>query len=92
MRRSVALRIALVSVWLVALLGTGALAVAHTPKRDAESPRQRVCFPAGKWDARDAVRPCARITAVYEDGSVEVAVSDADGDVRWRSQVGALDR
>lgn len=90
MRGSLAVRVAVVTVWVVALLGTTALAVAHTPRAARPAPSERVCFPAGKWDADDAVRPCARITGVYEDGSVEVAVSDADGTVRYTTGVGNL--
>lgn len=57
---------------------------------DRQSPR--ACFPAGKWDADQGKRPCAKIVRVYEDGSVRVAVSDASGKLRYRAGVGAKDR
>lgn len=52
----------------------------------------QACFPASKWDAKDSERPCARIVRVYEDGSVRIAVSDADGTPRFAVGVGAKDR
>lgn len=54
--------------------------------------QQRVCFPAAKWDAPNAKRPCARIVRVFEDGSVRVRVEDASGQLRYRAGVGARDR
>ena len=51
------------------------------------------CFPAGKWGpARDGVRPCVKVTRIFEDGSFTFRVSDADGTERYTSGVGALDR
>jgi hypothetical protein len=32
----------------------------------------RACFPASKWDANDADRPCVSVDAPQEDGSVRV--------------------
>ncbi len=56
----------------------------------------RTCFPAKLWDGTeqhpDSVRPCVRVTRIYEDGSFKFAVSDADGTVRYSGGVGAQDR
>ena len=49
----------------------------------------RVCFPADRWDADDDDRPCALIAKVWEDGSVKVAVSQADGSERYMTTTGA---
>jgi hypothetical protein len=80
---------------LIALAVSGATAAA-TPSHDgavsvANSPR--VCRSAATWGpAPDRYRPCARIVAVEEDGSIRLEVSDADGTVRYTTGVGALDR
>lgn len=71
---------------LLLLIAVGAVASAGVHSA------QRVCFPAAKWDAAAGKRPCARIVRVFEDGSVRVAVSDANGTVRYTTGVGALDR
>jgi hypothetical protein len=64
--------------------------VAYATARPSSSPR--TCFPAAKWGpAPDRLRPCARIVRVFEDGSVQLAVEDASGRVRWRATVGARD-
>jgi hypothetical protein len=77
-----------------ALCLVGAVEFSDGASRPAPSPR--VCFPDRKWNEEygtpDAFRPCARIVTVYEDGSVEVAVSDANGTVRWTAGIGARDR
>lgn len=47
------------------------------------------CYPAARWaPAPDAVRPCASIARVWEDGSVTVRVQDADGVVRYTVGIG----
>lgn len=53
---------------------------------------QRTCFPARLWSASQSYRPCARVTKVEEDGSVTIAVSDADGVVRYTASYGAVGR
>lgn len=73
------------------LILTALLGPADAQTRPVKA-KPRVCFPAKRWDAAPGKRPCARITRVYEDGSIELAVSDADGTVRWRAQLGARDR
>lgn len=55
----------------------------------------RTCYPLADWDTGNVsadYRPCARIARVFEDGSVRVQVSDADGTVRWGAGIGARDR
>lgn len=71
----------------LACLTTGAF-IAH----GADTPKQRTCFPARLWSAKQAYRPCARVTKVEEDGSITVAVSDADGTVRYTASYGAVGR
>jgi hypothetical protein len=87
-------RTAVVGVWLGLVLGGTAFAMAHTPATGSSSAQSapRVCFPAARWDADDAERPCVRVVRLYEDGSLVVRVSDADGTVRYTAGVGALDR
>lgn len=75
-----------------AIDGTAAPSAAVATPRVERVSTSRVCFPASKWDANDALRPCAKITRVYEDGSVQIAVSDANGTVRYTTGIGALDR
>jgi hypothetical protein len=63
----------------------------------AQAPRSTghplTCFPASQWGpASDGLRPCVRVTRLYEDGSFHFAVSDANGTVRYDAGVGALDR
>lgn len=69
---------------LLVAVGVGASASADHPERR--------CFSAAAWDANDAERPCASVTRIYEDGSVVVVVTDADGSKRYRAGIGALDR
>lgn len=79
-------------VMYVALLGLGLVVGANA----AQSVGHRTCFPASMWDGTeqhpDSVRPCVKITRVYEDGSFKAAVSDANGTVRYNIGVGAADR
>lgn len=88
MRRSTSTRIAVVALSLAALVGGSALAVAHTPNQDTVPPSDRVCFSARSWSADDGERPCARVTRIYEDGSVELQVLDANGTERYREGIG----
>ena len=88
MRRLIA--VALCSAPLA--LGAGGAAIAGSGAIEAPQSQPRVCFPRADWGAKPALRPCARITRVYEDGSVKLAVSDASGTVRWSVGVGARDR
>jgi hypothetical protein len=55
-------------------------------------PPTRTCFPSIEWNADQALRPCVKISHVYEDGSFKFAVSDHDGTVRYSGGVGATDR
>lgn len=80
-------KLLVLGIW--ALVGASFVQAASSPSQ------HRTCFPAKLWstgsvDAR--YRPCARVTKVYEDGSTTVAVSDADGTVRYTYSVGAKDR
>jgi len=80
---------AVVSIALLLLLGIGALAAAASTHH-ADTGR---CFPAAKWGpAADGLRPCVKVTRIYEDGSFGFRVSDANGTTRYTSGVGALDR
>lgn len=58
----------------------------------AQTDPGRVCFPRSTWDADPQHRPCAEIVRLYEDGSLKVRVSDANGTPRYSYGVGALDR
>ena len=80
----------LAAVACLALVLILTLAAASSATRSA--PPARTCFPAAKWDARKSARPCARIVRVLEDGSLVVAVTDADGKSRYRATVAARDR
>lgn len=67
-----------------------AVAIAQNVHRPAPP---RYCYPAASWaPAPDGLRPCVRVTRIYEDGSFTFSVSDARGTVRYTSGVGALDR
>jgi hypothetical protein len=58
-------------------------------------PTSRTCYPLAHWNGGNVspdYRPCARIAQVFEDGSVRVQVSDADGTVRYSAGIGARDR
>lgn len=59
---------------VAAMLASLHIAAAYAP---ADSPR--VCFPAHKWHAAKAKRPCAQIVRVYEDGSVRLRITSAKG-------------
>jgi len=48
----------------------------------------QVCFSKHEWSAPDELRPCIRITGLYEDGSFEAAVGNARGDERYRVRIG----
>lgn len=77
--------IATVAVLVLLTLGTRSSVTAAT---GADHPR--TCFPVSKWDANPGLRPCARVTRVFEDGSLRVQVEDADGDFRYRAGVVAV--
>lgn len=54
---------------------------------------ERQCFPARSWGpAPDRIRPCVEVTHLWEDGSIRVKVTDADGRYRWTGSIGAKDR
>jgi hypothetical protein len=78
-----------VNAALLATIGIGSVAVASP---DSDAPRVARCFPAAAWGGNDGERPCVAVKRIYEDGSFEVAVSDANGTVRYTTGVGALDR
>jgi len=76
---------------VVATAGIGSAAGGHaSPQhRPGSAPSARVCFPASSWSpAPDAIRPCVRVTRLYEDGSFHFQVSDANGTVRYGGGVG----
>lgn len=80
-----------VSALLATLLALGAsyaLGVPHTKRFDR-------CFPKKQWNTGTVpaqFRPCVRILNVYEDGSVELGVYDANGTERYTYGVGAQDQ
>jgi hypothetical protein len=74
---------------VVALL---ALGVRSSVVAATSADHPRTCFPVSKWDANPGLRPCARVVRVFEDGSLRVQVSDANGNVRFSAGVGAEDR
>lgn len=80
---------------VIGAIGTAAT-VAQTGGTYAHAPHVGRCFPASLWDGDeghpDSVRPCVRVSRVYEDGSFKYAVSDANGTVRYSGGVGAADR
>lgn len=55
----------------------------------ASEPQGRVCVSAEVWSADDAERPCARIVRVWEDGSTQVRVTQADGGYLFTATTGA---
>lgn len=89
-------RVALLGITAALGLGcatAGSQAGVSITTTDHVAPSERVCFPRATWGpARQGLRPCARITRVYEDGSVGLRVSDADGTTRYTTGIGALDR
>jgi hypothetical protein len=76
----------------LAVAAIAAALLASTALGNDSDSQSRVCFPASAWNADDTQRPCARLVRVLEDGSVRVQVTDADGEVRFTTGVGALDR
>lgn len=82
-----------VTALVVLMLAMGFLGhsvMASTGGTVAPSPRS--CFPLIEWNAEPWLRPCVKITRVYEDGSFKFAVSDQRGTVRYSGGVGATDR
>lgn len=78
---------------LIAALAVLSFSVYASRAPLADGASGRICFSAQKWGpAPDAVRPCVEITKLYEDGSFQFSVSDADGTIRYTSGVGAQDR
>lgn len=86
------------TVVLVALLLCVGIAVAaigdNAAKQVADAASSgRVCFPAKDWGpAPEGERPCAEVAKVWEDGSIRVRVTSADGTYRYTSSTGARDR
>lgn len=76
----------LVPVVYVALLGAGLVLSAHAKLQPGRS-----CFAERLWEDTPGLRPCVRITRIYEDGSFKVAVSDGNGTVRYSMGVGVPD-
>lgn len=83
-----------VAAWTAVAVAFAALCLLliSEPASSASYRNDLRCFPAKKWAAQQQYRPCARVTKVYEDGSVEVAVYDANGTERYTYSVGAQDR
>lgn len=81
----------IISALLGAMLAIGvsyALGTPHVKKFDR-------CFPKKQWNTGVVpaqFRPCVRIENLYEDGSVELGVYDANGTQRYTYGVGALDQ
>jgi hypothetical protein len=87
-----------VAVPLATIAGIGAVAhvAADAAGQQHGSPTtQRTCYPRDQWSTGTvpaSQRPCARVVRIWEDGSVRLAVSDADGTVRYTVGIGAQDR
>ena len=62
-----------------------AVYLAATPADGASL--ERTCFPSSAWNADDRERPCVAITRLYEDGSARLIVTDAEGDLRYRTSI-----
>lgn len=77
---------------LAALLLPAALILASADASTGGQHPSRTCFPRAKWDGEASYRPCAEVRRVYEDGSVVLAVEDADGTTRYTVGIGAKDR
>lgn len=84
----------LVIAVLIIVYGTVvAIRAGAAPQGVAPHPNElRRCFPKATWNAEPGYRPCAAIRRVYEDGSVVLAVEDANGTTRYTVGVGAKDR
>jgi hypothetical protein len=81
-----------IAVCGMASVGLAATITGGTGPDPFAAPHVGRCFPAGKWaPAPDGIRPCVRVTRVYEDGSFKAAVSDASGVVRYSLGVGVPD-
>lgn len=88
MIRNYVARLAIALSWLV--FAGSALAFANTggfPATTNPIPHGR-CMSAAAWNAPDGLRPCAQVRRVYEDGSVKLAVMDANGTTRYTLGVG----
>jgi hypothetical protein len=55
-------------IYAVLFYGNGAVAFGHQEPTTAAVR----CFPASKWDANDAFRPCVEVGPIAEDGSARV--------------------
>ena len=73
---------------LAILLTVLGLAAPPSPSHSEDPTANRVCFSKTGWSARDELRPCVRITRVYEDGSFDAKVENAGGDKRYEVSVG----
>lgn len=81
--RAVLLAVVLPVLAMVLIAATCELAVGSS----TGSPR--TCFSRSAWSARDGLRPCVRVRTVYEDGSFEYSVTDANGTVRYTARAGS---
>ena len=63
-------------------------AASAVPPTTHQTPR--TCFDREDWGTQvsPALRPCARIVRLYEDGSLKIRVSDANGTIRYSVGVG----
>lgn len=91
LKRIFCLGVLLPTLGIAAVGGVASIAEGAGSGHQSTPPSERVCFPAGKWDAEQGKRPCARITHVYEDGSAELQVLDADGTERYTVGVSVPD-
>jgi hypothetical protein len=80
----------------LALLAIVLYCAAFRVEAESRHAEKRVCFPASEWSNPNApakgLRPCGAIRRIYEDGSVVLAVEDANGTTRYTVGIGARDR
>lgn len=86
---------AIAAVCTAAIFLVVGIATPNTVRQVQRAGDGRTCYPLAQWDSGNVspdYRPCAQVAQVFEDGSVRVRVSDADGTVRWSAGIGARDR
>lgn len=80
------------AITAAALLVVGLILAPAGASTGGTATPDRQCFPRAKWNADPSYRPCAEIRRVAEDGSVVLAVEDANGTTRYTVGIGARDR
>lgn len=78
MKRQVLSAVLLVGLMFAAILAAPLLAANTSYPKE---PSHRVCFPKERWGpAPDRDRPCVYVDVLYEDGTWDGEVRQADGD------------